>query len=118
MWSGLGMAALIAALVAGTSPIAYAQMGTEDPGRGGSAAPSRLGPSSITTSERGTTVFHGAPGNAAEVPGYGSSTGGTGYATSAGGTAVFHGAPGAVASTPGGNQSFGPPPPGAAYGGR
>jgi hypothetical protein len=117
MRNRLAQAALAAALLAGASPPAHAQLATEDPGRAGSA-PSGLGPSAITT-ESGTTVFRGA--GTAGGSGYGSGTGGgaTGTTAGSGGSAtVFHGAPG------GGTVSSGPanygaaPPPGAATGAR
>ena len=104
MRKGFAQAALAAALLAGAAPMAHAQPSTEDPGRGGSAAPSGLGPSTITT-ESGTTVFRGAgtPGG----PGSGSGTaGGTTGTTvgSAAGATVFHGTTGAA------NPGTGPRP--------
>jgi hypothetical protein len=88
-------AALAAAFIAGSSLVAFAQMSTENPGSGGSAASRQLGPSRITTGEAGTTVFHGD----GEAPG------------PAGSATVFHGAPaGGIVEGYGSSAAPGPAP--------
>lgn len=103
MWKTLKVACLTTALFAGTSLMAYAQMSTVDPGRGGSAAPSQLGPSTGSPAAGGNGVLgagdapHGNWSGAA--PGApGSPTGGTG---SGSGTTVYHGTPGTTTGTGG-----------------
>lgn len=89
MWNRLGSAALAAAVLAGTPLIAQAQL--------------KPRPLAVTDPDTSATVFHGTP-NAAELPGYGSSTR-PGYRSSAGGTTVFHGTPAGSA------EPLGVPPP-------
>jgi hypothetical protein len=97
MWNGIRPAILSVAFLCGISLATEAQPSV-DHRSGAGKAPAETG----SASGRGasTTVFHGAPGIGAELPGYGNSSGGPapGYATSSGGTTVFHGTPGGTAN--------------------